>query len=54
MAGHFGIEKVGLHSIGFFSTGVNFTGFYHVKRKCIQIQKLFHASVRIYMSDELG
>ena len=28
VAGHFGVEKVGLRSIGFFSTGVNFTGFF--------------------------
>jgi hypothetical protein len=30
MAGHFGVEKVGLRSIGFFITGVNFTAFYDV------------------------
>jgi len=30
VAGHFGVEEVGLSSIGFFSAGVNFTGFYHV------------------------
>jgi hypothetical protein len=30
VAGHFGVEKAGLPSIGFFSESVNFTGFYHV------------------------
>jgi hypothetical protein len=30
MAGPFVIEKAGLQYVGFFSTGVNFTGFYHV------------------------
>jgi hypothetical protein len=30
VAEHFGVEKLGLQSIGFFSTGVNFRGFYDV------------------------